>query len=121
MVSEGENELICDFAETYRIYDYRSLPLRTAAILACGLREGSRIRRKMSGERCSYTELMTAMIYDRLNWLCWTKTTDAQHGIGCPESLAAKLFKPPEEPELEGFETAEEFEKRRKEIVRGGG
>ena len=49
MVIADEEALICDFAETYGIYDYRKLPLKTAAILASGLRDNSRIKIKMSG------------------------------------------------------------------------
>lgn len=38
MVAVDEEALICDFAETYNILDWRELPCRTAAILASGLR-----------------------------------------------------------------------------------
>lgn len=34
MLNLSEDALICDFAETYHIYDYRSLPLRLVATLA---------------------------------------------------------------------------------------
>lgn len=43
MINTDEDALICDFAETYHIYDYRSLPLHMAGIFACGLRPDSRI------------------------------------------------------------------------------
>lgn len=43
MMNISEDALICDLAETYHIYDMRSLPLRTVATLSAGLREDSRI------------------------------------------------------------------------------
>ena len=47
MIETDESALICDFAETYHIYDYRALPVSYAATLAYGLRGDSRIRLKL--------------------------------------------------------------------------
>ena len=47
MIETDESALICDFAETYHIYDYRALPVSYAATLAYGLRSDSRIRLKL--------------------------------------------------------------------------
>lgn len=47
MIETDESALICDFAETYNIYDYRALPVHYAATLAYGLRCDSRIRLKL--------------------------------------------------------------------------
>lgn len=47
MIETDESALICDFAETYHIYDYRALPVSYAATLAYGLRNDSRIRLKL--------------------------------------------------------------------------
>ena len=47
MIETDESALICDFAETYHIYDYRALPVHYAATLAYGLRCDSRIRLKL--------------------------------------------------------------------------
>ena len=47
MIETDEPALICDFAETYHIYDYRALPVSYAATLAYGLRGDSRIRLKL--------------------------------------------------------------------------
>ena len=41
MIATDEDALICDFAETYHIYDYRSLDVEYAATLAYGLRDDS--------------------------------------------------------------------------------
>lgn len=64
MIRDDEDALICDFAETYQIYDYRSLPLRLVATLAAGLRENSRI--KSAGAKASVTNTLLAMIADQL-------------------------------------------------------
>lgn len=49
MMATDEDALICDFAETYHIYDYRQLKPSYAATLAAGLREDSRIRTILGG------------------------------------------------------------------------
>lgn len=64
MIRDDEDALICDFAETYQIYSYRSLPLRLVATLAAGLRENSRI--KSAGAKASVTNTLLAMIADQL-------------------------------------------------------
>lgn len=51
MIETDESALICDFAETYHIYDYRALPVSYAATLAYGLRGDSRIRLKLGEVR----------------------------------------------------------------------
>lgn len=68
MVNFDEPALICDLAETYGIYDYRRLPLRTVAVLAVGLREDSRIMKKkaqVEGVPDLKTQLL-AIIADRI-------------------------------------------------------
>lgn len=47
MKKQYEDELICDMAESYRIYDYRALKARYAATLALGLRPHSRVMLKI--------------------------------------------------------------------------
>lgn len=49
MIATDEDAFICDMAETYRIYDYRSLPISYIATLAAGLRKDSRIKSELSG------------------------------------------------------------------------
>ena len=119
MISACEDDLVCDFAETYGVLDMRSLPLRKAAALACGLRDDSRIKRRLSGCKLTFEQLMMSMLYDKLNWLCWTKTVSAQKGTGCPEPLTKKLLGEQDGETVESFDTAEDFEKKRKEIAKG--
>ena len=49
MIATDEDALLCDLAETYGIFDLNALPVETLAALSFGLRENSRIKRKMSG------------------------------------------------------------------------
>ena len=49
MIATDENALLCDLAETYGIFDFNALPVETLAALSFGLRQNSRIKRKMAG------------------------------------------------------------------------
>ena len=48
MMAVDRDAWICDLAETYRIFDYRALPVGLLATLSFGLREDSRIKQKMN-------------------------------------------------------------------------
>lgn len=122
MISTDESALICDFAETYHIYDYRALPLKTAAVLACGLRDDSRIKMKMSDMAIPPDMVLMAAALDRLSMLVWAKTKDGAKGRKRPESVLEKMLNgKKDETGLEGFDTAEEFEAARQRILRKGG
>lgn len=112
MIRTDETALICDMAETYGIYDWRALPLETAAALASGLRDDSRIKRKIAGIPVDTMTLLTAMIVDRLSLLIWSKTKDAEKGENRPGSIVEKILSldKKEENEVEGFQTPEDFQ-----------
>ena len=112
MIRTDETALICDMAETYGIYDWRALPLETAAALASGLRDDSRIKRKIAGIPVDTMTLLTAMIVDRLSLLVWSKTKDAEKGENRPGSIVEKILAldKKEENEVEGFQTPEDFQ-----------
>ena len=46
MMALDEDALICDFAETYHIYNIYGMPVQYIATLAIGLRDDSRIKSK---------------------------------------------------------------------------
>ena len=118
MIRENEDALICDLAETYTIYDYRSLPARTVATLAVGLRNNSRIKMHLSGEILSFDQMIQVKIYDLLNWLAWTKTKKATKGQGMPERLEDKIRKKAaEESEMVKFDSVEDFEAARNRML----
>ena len=60
--------------------------------LAVGLREDSRIKVKMSVMKMDFNKYILAALFDKVNWLCWTKTKDAQHGTHVPESILDLLL-----------------------------
>ena len=122
MVRTDESALICDFAETYHILDYRALPLRLAAVLASGLRENSRIKMIMAGSEVEKDTMLLAAAVDRLSMLVWAKTKDSKTGRNKPKSILSMMLKSePKKDDVMTFDTAEEFEAARRKIIQGGG
>ena len=120
MVAADEDALICDFAETYHIYNWRGLPARYAAVLACGLRDDSRIKMVMGKQKITTEMMMNAAMVDALNLLVWMRTKDGAKGQNRPASLVSALTGTKEEKDtLEAFDTVEAFEARRKAIIEG--
>jgi hypothetical protein len=115
MIALDEDALICDFAEVYRC-DFRSLPLRRAAVLAAGLGEDTRIKRKISGSAVSSACALLAMIVDRLSLLIWLRT-----GGDRPQMIAERMIsgETPQEADICSFASAEDFEAERSRILRG--
>lgn len=109
--------MICDFAETYRILDYRELSPLLAATLCFGLRENSRVKMKLSGAKITLDQMLSAAALDSLNLLCWAKTKDAQKGRNKPKSILKALAgEEPNKDELVSFSTPEEWEAYMKSI-----
>ena len=120
MVAVDEDALICDLAETYHIYDYRSLPLQRVAIFAAGLRENSRIKTKISGLKYPLDTMLLSFVVDRLSLLVWMQTKNGTKGIDRPKPILGVISDETAESEIESFNTPEEFERRRLEIIGGG-
>lgn len=118
MIKTDEEALICDLAETYRIYDYRQLPADKVAVFSVGLRENSRIKLKLSNQSVSVDLLVQAGILDSLRFLAWAKTEDGQKGRNRPESIVGMLTGQEKVKEELGFESGEEFELARNELLR---
>lgn len=111
MVIADEEALICDFAETYGIYDYRKLPLKTAAILASGLRDNSRIKIKMSGLNAAPEVILNAAIADRTGMLVWMQSKDGAKNRNRPASILDKILNPEKKKEdVTTFATGQDFE-----------
>ena len=92
MIALDEDSLICDFAEFYGIYNYKSLSCKTVAAFSCGLRSNSRIKMKMSGMNVTPEQMMLASITDRLGLLLWMSSKDGSKGRNKPKSLLNELF-----------------------------
>ena len=119
MIATDEDALICDLAETYHIYDYRSLPARLVATLSVGLREDARIKLKLSGQKRPINTLLIAYIADKLSAFIYGFTDDAKKNKNRPRSMVEMLLEEEHEPDLTAFDTPEEFERRRREIIEG--
>lgn len=105
--------MICDLAETYHIFDYRGLSPSEVAVLVLGLRDDSRVKRKLSGNKLTLEQTFMAMMVDSLRYLCWTNSKDAHKGRPYKEKSVLKTLNGDYEKnkdELESFETIEEFE-----------
>ena len=119
MIRLDRDALLCDLAETYHIYDPKALPVQTVALLACGLREDSRIKQKINGTHVPVNTLLLAHIVDRLGILIWQRTKDGQHGRNKPESIAEQLLNTGKRNlnKVDAFESPEEFEEARRRIL----
>ena len=120
MIKEDEEALICDLAETYQIYNYKQLPLTQVAVYAVGLRENSRIKMKLSGQKVPIETLLLAGILDRLSALVWFKTEDGQKGRNRPTMILDSLMsnKKNNDSDVIVFDSGEDYEKRRNEILK---
>ena len=116
MMAEDEDALYCDFAETYHILDFYSLPVETAARLAAGLRENSRIKSKLNGMKTGMDTFLLAAILDVLRKQLWAQTK----GMEKPEMISPSLLiaKGEQKKETVSYSSAEEFERARREILR---
>lgn len=117
MIATDENALICDFAETYCIYDYRSLPVKLAATYSAGLRENSRIKMLMRGDLLGDSNrMLMAMIYDALVTLNWIGEEEPPQPA--LEAMYGKLIKKAEKKkQTRSYDTPEDYERARKEII----
>ena len=118
MINIDESSLICDLAETYKIYDYKQLPASKVAVFSCGLRDESRIKQKLSGQKIPLNTLLLAGINDNLRLLVWAKTKDGQKGKNQPESILSKLVgNNMNEREEVVFDSGEDFTRMRKQLI----
>lgn len=117
MIAIDEDALICDLAETYQIYNYRSLPCRLVATFSCGLRENARIKLKINKMKVDTDTLLLALAVDRLSMLTYFKTKDAEKGINKPTLIAPSFMDTEDSKEIKGFDSAEDFENERLKII----
>lgn len=123
MIATSEDALICDFAETYGIYDWRSLPITLAATLASGLRADSRIKMEMRGDKATPRDTLLAGIYDALVGVIWARA--GAKGNPPPSAYAALIGESKGSKDREGkealrtYRTPEAFERARARIIAG--
>lgn len=117
MIKKDEDALICDFAETYNIYDYKSLPLKMVGSLALGLRDNSRIKMAMTGSQASSEVMLMAAMVDRLSLLVWMKTKDAEKGKNKPKSILESMTSEEKITENVAYTSGEDFIKERERLL----
>lgn len=119
MLKLDKDALICDLAETYGIYDWRSLPVRTVATLSAGLRDDSRIMMKLSGQTVSARDQLLAGIFDHVALIMWSKTKDAEHNRNRPKSILMAMLHPEGKGnnDLMKYASGEDFMKDRERIL----
>ena len=109
MISVDRTAWICDLAETYHLYDWRSLPLSTVAALSAGLRDNSRIKKKIRGDGLPDTDNLLGQILDMLIYFAWSAG-----GYGDIDKAPSIFGDYAEERETAGnvakYSSAEEFE-----------
>lgn len=108
-MTECEEELICDLAETYGIYDWKQMPQTYISILTAGLRDESRVKMKLSGQRLTTDQGFLVVLIDQLNWVLWQRSGKKS---GKPKSLYKQLTEPQKPKEdLAKFSSEEDFDK----------
>ena len=117
MMAADEDALICDFAETYHVYDYRQLKPSYAATLAAGLREDSRIRTILGGLPVQMPIYLQMAQMDALNLLTWLNSSDGAEGTNRPKSMLLSLSG--RSGEVQGFDSGEDFMKAWKRRTEG--
>lgn len=113
--------MVCDMAETYRVFDWRALPLRLAATLAAGLPGDSRSMRKLAGTEYSTQTLLLASAVDNLALLVWLNSSDGQKGVNRPKSIVAALTGQKEQSEYMVFNSADDFRRAYDERMKSNG
>lgn len=121
MIATDEGALICDLAETYRIYDYKSLPVHLVATFSVGLRENSRIKMKMSGTKVPLDTIILAILADRLGNMIWGLSEDGRKGTNRPPQLLEVLtgIEHTDDSDISSFATPKAYEEARKKILEG--
>ena len=123
MINLGEDELICDLAETYNLFipsftsekfidtQGRELLPSLVATLACGLSGDSRIKRKISKRTLDLNETLVAIIADRRGIIAWQRSKDGYKNRNRPKSIFEMLVgQDKKKDELEIFESQESFD-----------
>ena len=119
-LKENEDAFVCDLAQYYNIYDWRSYSPFFVATLACGLPQDSRTIQALSGMKYTMDTMFLAVIADKLSLLWWAETVDGQRNQNRPKSFVEILNgngKKDEPKDIVAFNTPEEFEAYRKALV----
>ena len=111
MINLDEDALICDLAETYQVFDYRSLPVKLVATLSAGLRDDARIKLKAAESPVSLETMILAAIADNLTMLRAGFSKDSGKPFLFTEAIRGEA-----KDKAKGFRSADDFEAALKRI-----
>lgn len=117
MIAVDEGALRCDLAETYGVFNYRALPTGETAVLACGLRENSRIRLAITHTSIPLDTMLRAAMLDCLRLLIWQGTADGARGQNRPDSILDQMNGARPDSEALTYSSGAEFERARARIL----
>lgn len=112
-----KEEMICDLAEYYGIYDYESHPPQRVAIFVKGLGQKSRIMNKIANTKTVREDILLTAIFDNLNWLLWSKTKDGQKNKNKPNQLLEVIFDKTKNDDINSFYSGKDFDLEREKIL----
>lgn len=121
MIAVDENALKCDLAETYGIYDYESLPVKTVATLSAGLRDNTRIQEKMRGAKMpGDASFLLAMIMDRVTDILvfLGAYEEGKRPASALDMLLGELPKKEEKKGIQTFDSPDSFDEARRRYMR---
>lgn len=117
VINKYEDEMICDLAETYHLFDYRKYKPSLIAVLVSGLKEDSRIYHAVNGGFSISSNTLLSIIADYCSLLWWSKTEDGSKNRNRPGSITQKSLniqkKSKKNDVYMKFSNAEEFMKAR--------
>lgn len=119
MRASDEDALICDFAQFYGITDYRSIDIRTAAVLACGLPPESRTVRRLTGQTYNLEEHLLMLVIDNLSALVWLNGSRKGKKPTPIRKLLENSKNKDNNNQTQAYLNAEAFEKARSTIIGG--
>lgn len=120
MIHTDRDALVCDLAETYGIFDTRSVPGTVLAALAAGLRDDSRIKMSLNGRTVTRTEMLLAAAVDGLNRITWLLSAVCPHDGEMPRSVLKSILGEDEKQndgEAMVFASPEEYEREWERIT----
>ncbi len=117
MLRVDEDAVICDFAETYHVYDLYALEPGYAATLAAGLRDSSRIKMRLSGLRVTPEAYLLACVVDRLSMILWSRSKDGQRNRNRPKMLTDQLSGEKKTSGVKAFSDGSAFDRAKAQIL----
>lgn len=114
MIRIDSEALECDLAETYHILNMRELSPSRIALFSVGLRENSRIKKKLCNMQTDFNMIINASISDKLSIIIsMLAGKDSQK----PVLLVDKLIKSEKNAESVGFDSGVDFLEYRNKLI----